>query len=335
MTAPVRLPAGRPAPAGSVVSGPRVVSQPPAATGPVFLAGADRSGIGLLGEVLEHHPAFAITRRTDWWSRVDGRYGDLSVPDHLEALLDDLAHDRRLRLLTPDRERLRASFHNGSADYLRLFALLQEQRAERLGRPRWGDKSLGSERYADRVLTAFPDARMVHVLRDPRDRYASQRDHRGLGRGGLGAAAAVWRDSARRAVRNLRRHPGRYLVVHYERLARDPVVVLAEVVAFLAEPAATVASTLAAAATGGPGALQARSVGRFRRDLDAGEVAFLEVATRPWADRLGYPATGVAPTGTAAAAFALRDLPVEAAHAAAWAMRGTGRRPPHRPVQGR
>ncbi|MFA9432478.1 sulfotransferase [Egicoccus sp. AB-alg2] len=296
---------------------------PPPGRGPVFLAGADRSGIGLLGELLEHHPSFALTRRTDYWTRVVGRYGDLRHRPNLDRLLDEIAADRRLRLLTPDRQRLDRDLAGDEASYVRLFAMLQEQRAARLDRARWGDKSLGNERHADQILGAYPEARMVQVLRDPRDRFASQKYHRGLGRGGLGAGAAMWRDSARRAVHNAIRYPERYLVVHYERLVRDPASVLHEVVTFLGEPASTAATTLAAAEAdaAGPGPLHDRSVGRFRRDLEPSEVAFLELATRPWADRLGYPTGEKGQDRVRGLRFALAEVPRHGAGMLAWSLR--------------
>ena len=44
---------------------------------PLFLAGADRSGIGLLGDVLDRHPQVAISRRINFWTFYDRRYGPL------------------------------------------------------------------------------------------------------------------------------------------------------------------------------------------------------------------------------------------------------------------
>ena len=77
---------------------------------------------------------------------------------------------------------------------------------QRLGKLRWGDKSLGAERYADTILAAYPQAKMIHIIRDPRDRYASQFNHRGVGKGQLGAGTALWLWSVRLAERNQRQH---------------------------------------------------------------------------------------------------------------------------------
>lgn len=271
--------------------------------GPIFLAGQDRTGIGLVGELLDAHPEVAITRRTNFWSFYHGRYGPLGNPANLDACLADMLAYTRIRRLEPDADRLRANLLAGDPTYARLFRLLQEQNLERLGKKRWGDKSLGSERQAVDILAAFPEAVMIHVLRDPRDRYASLATHRSAGRGGVGAGVAAWLWSARTARHNLSRFAGRYRVVRYEDLVADPAGFLGSLSEFLGidlRPEMLAADP--------PGPIHERSVGRWRRDLPAGDVRFIEAvagkemarwhygSARPeWeaGELLRYGATGV------------------------------------------
>lgn len=252
--------------------------------GPIFLAGADRSGIGLLGEILEGHPAVSMTRRTDFWTYYDGRFGDLADPATVERAVEEMMRDSRMRPLGPDRGRLLTEFAGGATTYARLFELLQVQLMERRGRSRWGDKSLGSERFAGTILAAYPAARMVHVLRDPRDRYASQKHHRGLGRGGVGAGAAMWRWSERLASRNGRRFERRYQVVRYEDLVAEPDHTLERVRRFLEldQPTATGNGIVA------PAPLTTTSVGRHHDDISPAERRFIELAARRGMRRWGY-----------------------------------------------
>lgn len=303
--------------------------------GPVFVAGADRSGIGILGELLEGHPRLALTRRTDFWSRVHGRYGDLRLPENLDRCLRDLSRDRRLRLLVPDRQRLVADLADGDVDYPRLFALLQQQRAERLGRPRWGDKSLDAERHADLILGAYPTARMIHVLRDPRDRYASYKHHRRAGRGDLAAGVAVWLRSARLAVRNPRRHRGRYLVVRYEDLVREPVRVVKQICQFIGEdPAPLLADGgCAGGAWLRASQLHSASIGTHRTGLVPAETAVLQLVTGRWMRRHGYQPDRVLTSPAAWLEFVLIRLPVALCLLAAWGSRERLRR--SRPPQPR
>ena len=212
----------RRAPAAPIVPG---VSPPSTgASGPIFLAGVDRSGIGLLGELLECHPAVSMTRRTNFWAFYAGRFGSLANPHTVDRCLDEMMRNARMRVLEPDDARLQADLAHGAPTYERLFELLQLQLMERRGRTRWGDKSLGAERYARTILSAYPTAAMVHVLRDPRDRYASHDRHRQPRRSGVGHGAAMWqwserlraaeqpavrREVPRRALRRPRVRPGR------------------------------------------------------------------------------------------------------------------------------
>jgi hypothetical protein len=281
--------------------------------GPIFLAGADRSGIGLLGELLERHPRIAMTRRTDFWTRYRGRFGDLRSPENVDRCLQVMAADRRLKVFEPDRDRLLADLA-ATPTYARLFESLQRQRMERMGKVRWGDKSLGSERHAEWILRSFPTARMIHVIRDPRDRYVSQKYHRTVGRGGVGAGAAIWLRSVRLAERNARRHPERYLILSYESLVADPEGILREVCDFIGEDYSSDLLHLGERT----GAIHTRSVGRFRAQLPPQEVILLQWAAGRRLGRHGYDIERVQLAGWEKLRFNLVELPVNTIRMVLW-----------------
>jgi len=274
--------------------------------GPFVIAGADRSGLGLIGEMLERHPSLAISRRTNLWTFYLDRFGDLSEPGNLDRCLDAMLSFTRIRAMHPDRPRLVRDFvEGGDHSYFALFRLLGSSYAESIGKTRWGDKSLNSERDAGRVLEAYPDAVMIHVVRDPRDRHASMMHHRGGRRSGVLGSIAVWANSARLAARNAARFPGRYLVVRYEDLVADPEQQLRRILDLVGEPFDRSVLEIDAVDVGDqshpggtvPRALTGSSIGRFERDVSAREVAVIERALRLDMTRLGYdlsrPALGV------------------------------------------
>lgn len=261
------------------------------ANGPILIGGADRSGPGLLGEVLERHESLAVSRRTNLWSFYLNRYGDLSKRENLERCLDAMLSYTRVRAMHPDRESLAAEFIAGEDhSYFRLFRILGRQFVSKSGRSRWVDKSLNSERDAVRVLEAYPDAVMIHVIRDPRDRHASMVHHRGGRRSGVFGSIAVWRHSARLAERNAKRFRGRYLVVRYEDLVTDPEPKMREVCEFIGEPFDPHMVT-----SGHEGATETRlefstsSIGRYRVDVPARDVALMERVLDAEMQRFGYP----------------------------------------------
>jgi len=269
--------------------------------GPVFVAGIERSGTSLMYALLASHPKIAMTRRTNLWRFFYNGYGDLSQTENFERCLAAIMRYKRLRHLQPDPERLRREFWQGEPTYARLFTLLQEHNAERLGKPRWGDKSLHTERYADLIFAAYPTARVIYMIRDPRDRYASSRSRWTKMRGLVGAGTAMWLDSLRWAQRDQRLYPDRCTIVRYETVVSQPEATLREVCAFLGEEYTPAMLTMEGAPShrdqGGnssygrhePGRITTVSIGRFRKVMSKGEIAFMQTYAGVDMVAQGYP----------------------------------------------
>lgn len=290
--------------------------------GPIFLAGIDRSGIGLLCELLEAHPSIAMTRRTNFWSFYFNRFGDLGRSENLNRCLQEMMSFRRMQVLQADPDRLLREFESGETSYASLFELLQKHRAERLGKSRWGDKSLNSERYADTIFAAYPTAKMIHVIRDPRDRCASLITHRRAGRGrSVSAGTAQWLRSVRLAERNVRKYPHCYKVVKYETLVAEPYATLRDICHFVGEnysPAMlAIDAGVGSRGNGRTGnsrenqrAIWTRSVGRFSQLLSAREIAFVQMLLRKEMVRYGYERAPVKLSRAGKILFCLRDCPM-------------------------
>lgn len=269
-------------------------------SGPILVTGADRSGTTLLYTLLASHPSIMMVRRTNLWRWFDGRFGDLADPENLARCLDVMTRYQRLSVLSPDPDAIRAEFAAGPPGYGRLFEILFAQQAARMGLPRWGDKSLHTELQAGRVFSEWPQARMIQVVRDPRDRFASVVGRAGPGSERRASIVGRWLRSTRAAVRNARRYPGRYLVLRYEDLVADPWEHTRRVCQFLGvefEPAMMeMRGGDDRSREGGnssfeelpPGVISTRSVGRYRQALEPGTVAFIETLCRPLMRRFGY-----------------------------------------------
>jgi hypothetical protein len=203
--------------------------------GPVFIGGLAFSGKTPLRIALSAHPHLELTRRTAMWSRYHGRFGDLSDDGNLDRCLSEMLADPGIAALQPDRAGVRERFAAGPPTYAHLFAAIHQQHAGRVGKPRWGDQMGMLERHADLVLSSYPTARMIHMIRDPRARYrAAGRAHRQLP-GKLGWETARWRHSADLALRNRRHFPERYRILKYEQLCAEPEPTRREVCAFIGE----------------------------------------------------------------------------------------------------
>jgi hypothetical protein len=273
-------------------------SQPEPDPRPVFIAGPDRSGTTLMFALLASHPNISMVRRTNMWRYFHRRYGDLGSARNLERCLRDMTRYQRMRLLKPDADRIRSEFLQGEATYGRLFALFHEHHAARAGKGRWGDKSLHTEHFADRVFEEFPHARIIHMIRDPRDRYASVRRRNGRDLSRVGAATGRWLDSTRAGRRNEARFPDRYLLVRYEDLARDPEGTMRRVCSFIDEDYSSAMLSMGGAPEhrGGNssfgdlerGTISTRGIGRSVTVLSPSEIAFIELFARRTMAALGY-----------------------------------------------
>jgi hypothetical protein len=321
---------------------------------PVFIGGPDRCGKTLLAAILGSHSEIAIPIvGSNLWTLFAGHFGDLADDANLDRCLAALASYKHARFLDPDLVRVRRDLRASERTYARLFALIHEQFAERAGKPRWGDQTGLVERYADEIFSAYRDARMVHMLRDPRDRYEASLALWAHGRGRAGAAAARWRYSARLARRNAARYPDRYRVVRYEDLVRDPEGTVRGVTTFLGLPfepsmldmadAPTYRRKLAGggdAPTGAP-LITADHIGDYRGRIPIGEQAFLEYVLGAEMRHLGYERDPARLTHRDAVSYWGWTLPANAARMLAWNAleavqhrfpRHLGRKPPRAKV---
>jgi hypothetical protein len=299
-------------------------------SGPVLIAGPDRSGTTLIYALLASHPNISMVRRTNMWRYFHDRYGDLSDPANLDRCLGDMIRYRRMRHLQSDAERIRREFLKGEPTYGRLFALFHEHNAQRMDKPRWGDKSLHTEHYIDRLFSEFPDASVIHIVRDPRDRYASVRKRYGQDLSRVGAATARWLLSTRKGMRNAERYPDSYMLLKYEDLAREPERQMHRVCAFIGEP--YVPSMLSMGGvpdhrdTGGnssfgdvePGRISTRAIGRYREVLSPSEIAFIEARAGRAMKLLDYESSKPHLGRVERLRFAVWDLPVNLVRMLGW-----------------
>jgi hypothetical protein len=260
------------------------------ADGPIYIGGLDRCGKTTMQAFLSSHPRIAIPHvGSNLWRYFYGQYGDLAVKENFERCLRAMLAYSHVQVLNPDAERIRRDFGQGQPTYARLFALLHEHYAQQLGKPRWGDQTGLLEGYADHLFAAHADAKMIHMVRDPRDRYEASLARSPQGKGRAGGATARWLYSMRMARRNQRRYPDRYMTVRYETLVTQPQQTIAAVCDFLGEkffPEMLLMNgspyhrdKLAQKASGGTGVMPLTTdyIGRYRVVVPMREIAYMQM----------------------------------------------------------
>jgi hypothetical protein len=296
----------------------------------VYIGGLDRSGKTTMAAFLTSHPRIAVPPvGSNMWTYFYGRYGSLAKQRNFEQCLAAMLRYKHVQALEPDPERIRREFADGPATYARLFELFLAHYAEREGKPRWGVQTGLIERYAPQLFAADGRTKVIHMVRDPRDRYEGSLSLWPDGRGRAGGATARWNYSMRLAERNLRRHPDAYRVVRYEDLVVHTEATLREVCAFVGED--YVADMLAM-----PGAPERRArlarnvpddadsplsdafIGRFRGAVPPHEIAFIQLHARRLMRKHGYAPDRIDLSVSAWVRFVVLGWPSQEARMVTW-----------------
>lgn len=298
------------------------------AQAPIFIGGVERSGKTYMRLMLAAHPKIAVSRRTNMWTRFYGRYGNLRRTGNFERCLTAMLQNKHIRLLNPDAERIRSEFWQGPGTYAHLFALLHQHDAERQGKPRWGDQTEMIERCADAIFAAYPGARMIHMIRDPRDRFEAMIARRPQSKKRVGFAVAKWLFSTALARRNQQNYPGRYLIVRYESMVATPEETLRDVCRFINEAYAPAMLALENAprfwrtdkrpSHSGASPLSPDFIGRYRQGLSPYQIDFIQKAARREMLLHGYTPDASRPGSGAHIGQYLLQWPVDAARLWSW-----------------
>jgi hypothetical protein len=198
-----------------------------------FVVGANRSGTTLLRMMLDAHPELTIPPETHF------------VPDVIDACDERGATPEQLvEVMTSHREwgdfnlgadevleRLRALDELTAGDALRAFYGLY---AERVGKPRWGEKTPGYATSMIQIQRSLPEARFVHLIRDGRDVALSAMD-RAKKPITAGQVAKRWKRRITKA-RKQSRKVKHYREVRYEDLVLDTEPTLRGICEFIDLP---------------------------------------------------------------------------------------------------
>lgn len=250
----------------------------------IVIGGTPRSGTTLIRRTLDRHPGLCCGPETS-----------ILLPGGMR--IDQVASAYKWPAAEL-RDLMAASASQGA--FVDAFA---HRYREQRGRPRWAEKTPLNVRSFGWVLQRFPEARLVHVVRDGRDVVCSMRQH----------PDRRWVDGVE--VKELRPQPvevymrrwvhdteagialrgdPRYIEVRYEELVDDPEGVLRELLGALGEPWIDELLVDRTPSGGRPAHANSRitpgSVGRWRQDLDANERAMVQAVGGSLLARLDYPA---------------------------------------------
>lgn len=272
-----------------------------------FILGAGRSGTTLLQSCIVAHPLVTIPPETKFYQVFADRswlYGDPSQEAVFQKMIPVIWKEYRLRGMEVNEAVLQKYADVAERSWHGLFLALLSAWAEHRDTWHVGEKSPIHTHYMDQLTKAFPRAKFIHLIRDPRAIINSRLQAR-LDAGMLASNI----DRLRRTfgvhqTYAARLDPTRYMHIRYEDLVSDMQSTLERVCLFLdiefceamLEPHTRQERAIP---RGGERYMQntlrpvfASSLEKWRTDLSRRQVALIEHELSQVMESLNYERTG-------------------------------------------
>ena len=208
----------------------------------LFVLGSARSGTSLMASIVQNTPAYASYRaETKLLNSCQSKYGNLANKRSREHFLDDWFQSRQFKRAGLSEEAIRLATQNENS-YIGFLGIYMNMVAQSQGCQRWIDSTPSNANCLHRIALTFPNAKVLHMVRDGRAVAMSLAK---LGWSGartknfdtaLVYAAMKWRFAVDKVYSNKSFFKDRYLQVKYEDLVLSPKETLANVSAFLEIP---------------------------------------------------------------------------------------------------
>jgi hypothetical protein len=220
-----------------------VVAIEPTTDSPIFVVGFPRSGTTLVHYLLNDHPEQAVATETHFLDRFVPKYRDRNFRNWTDLtafwteFTDGLANkfwaeftnSEWFQRLGPVRNRRRGDY---DPSFPTFFTALLSAYAVSTGKSRIGEKTPDHYEHLATLLSWFPEARIIFLLRDPRAVIASYLRVRRPWAQGVNAYTLSERWQSHLSHLYRWRDDPRVRVVRYESLVRDPETELGGILNF-------------------------------------------------------------------------------------------------------
>ena len=266
-------------------------------TPPFFIVGAPRSGTTMLRLMLNAHPEVCVPGESHFV---------LEIPESLhqsfdvDAAWNALRDHRRYREWELDDHAVRAAIDAAPQDWHGFFEAVYTTCAVQNDATRWGDKTPIYARNLQGLHAIFPEAVIIHIVRDGRDVVCSLRSVEWFTDDVIDCADR-WRDSVNLAhTQGTSCFGDRYTLIRYEDLVEDPTTVLHELCATLNLPYDSAMLQFHESADQYISAdrrqwharttekVNNAAIGRYRNELSHADLALAEAALGPSLTSFGY-----------------------------------------------
>lgn len=270
-------------------------------SGPLFIVGMPRSGTKLLRDLLNRHDKVSIPEvESHFIPYFLSKYEQVN-PDLIDQLWLELENTPYFKLLnetgvTFDKKDFLEKVDKNS--WASIFEYLLKNGVPKTARSLknekniiWGDKTPGYLNHVSLLKEVFPQARFVHIIRDPRDYSLSVKKTWGKS---LYRAAYRWSQSISQAQKEAAAFQKDYLEVKYEDLVVEPAKVIKQIAAFidikfdkkmltLSKPSETHSQS-----TKGQAKIVKSNIAKFHKALSKNQIRAIEELNYNLMKKLGY-----------------------------------------------
>ena len=205
-----------------------------------FIIGRPRSGTTLLRTMLDAHPQLKVPFESPVILNLYEKYKNIEKEGHerREEFYSDLLRQKKFRYWPFEKDLkniiLEAEGYSFQ-DLIKIIYLNYQSFFPKKDIKLLGDKNPNYSININKVFKIFPDARYIHLVRDPRDHFASVKKVDFV----IPSASLIafrWQYAIKRNRELQTKHSGRFLTVRYEDLVQDTAPTLEKICGFLKVP---------------------------------------------------------------------------------------------------
>jgi hypothetical protein len=196
----------------------------PVNTSPVFVGGFFKSGTSLLRAMLGQHSNIASGLETYWFQI------DLNDSDKLQKKISQLAKFYEISV------EIIQNIAGNSISQACFLDYFMSEVAARQGKKRWLEKTPGNILHIENIFAYWPKAQFLHIVRDPRDIFASQLEAKTVS--SPEEFARKWSQFAPaedKFSNNVQESDGRFFEIRYESLVNRSEEEIRRILLFLGE----------------------------------------------------------------------------------------------------
>ncbi|MEH6515089.1 MAG: sulfotransferase [Halioglobus sp.] len=210
---------------------------------PFFILGHPRSGTSLLRSILNSHDKIVVPPECGFVQWLHARYRDFDKIQ-IDGFVSDLSLSRKIEGWNLDFEALRHFLiRKTPRSYSELCSLVYQFYGESLGKDLllWGDKNNYYIHHLGEIVSIYPGAQFIHIIRNPKDVVRSHLDvidlpsstYKPNFSGSIREMTENWIDNNNKVSVFLEKGGFQKLEVHYEALISDAAKVTQEICDFL------------------------------------------------------------------------------------------------------